>query len=113
MFAAVPITYQQYRGWSAGIAGLAFVVRSTMLQDLLTLVQPIGIGMLVRQDSSRAGFTVQIGAVIALFFDARYTSICDANDGLAPPEARLPMGALGAWFLPIGLLMCASLFGSD
>lgn len=39
MFAAVPITFQQYRGWSAGIAGLAFV--------------PIGIGMLVRHHAAR------------------------------------------------------------
>lgn len=80
MFGAFPIVYQEYRGWSQGIGGLAFL--------------GIAVGML-------------IGVAYALFDNKRYVKISRENGGMAPPEARLPPGMIGAAALPIGLFWFA------
>jgi MFS family permease len=80
LFSAFPIVYQQTRGWSPGIGGLAFL--------------GLAIGM--------------IGAVTYSIFDnKRYARIVDAHDGFAPPEARLPPTMIGGILAPIGLFWFA------
>lgn len=80
MFAAFPIVFQQKRGWSEGIGGLAFI--------------GIAVGML--------------SAVIYTIPDnGRYNRVAELHDGRAPPEARLPPGIIGCFFLPIGLFWFA------
>lgn len=80
MFAAFPIVYQENRGWSAGIGGLAFI--------------GIAVGMLI--------------AVVGTIPDnKRYMRIAAKNNGIAPPEARLPPAMLGSIFLPLGLFWFA------
>lgn len=80
MFGAFPIVFQEYRGWSQGIGGLAFL--------------GVAVGML-------------LGVAYALFDNKRYVKISRANGGVAPPEARLPPGMIGAVALPIGLFWFA------
>ena len=76
LFSAFPIVYQQSRGWSPGIGGLAFL--------------GIAVGML--------------GAVCYSIWDnKRFVRIMDENDGFAPPEARLPPTMFGGILIPIGL----------
>lgn len=80
MFSAFPIVFQEKRGWSEGIGGLAF----------------LGIA------------TGMIAAVIGVFFDNnRYMKVAAKHDGAAPPEARLPPAQLGSVLLPIGLFWFA------
>ncbi|KAK4506504.1 hypothetical protein PRZ48_000236 [Zasmidium cellare] len=79
-FGAFPIVYQQIRGWSAGIGGLAFL--------------GVAVGML--------------GAVAyAIFDNRRYARISDKYEGFAPPEARLPLCMVGSVAIPIGLFWFA------
>lgn len=70
------IVFQQDRGWSPGIGGLAFI--------------PIGIGMMIA-----------IGLVF--YFNNLYVKRANKEGGIAPPEARLPMAMLGGVLLPIGV----------
>ncbi|WPG99602.1 synaptic vesicle transporter [Acrodontium crateriforme] len=80
MFGAFPIVYQQQRGWSPGIGGLAFL--------------GVAIGML--------------GAVAYSIWDnKRYARISDENKGFAPPEARLPICMIGGVSISIGLFWFA------
>lgn len=80
MFGAFPIVFQQTRGWSPGIGGLAFL--------------GIMVGML-------------IGVGYAIWDNKRYIKVEDEHDGDAPPEARLPPGMVGSVALPIGLFWFA------
>lgn len=79
-FAAFPIVYQEGRGWSAGIGGLAFL-----------------------------GVTVGMMSAVAysIWDNKRYTNVQAKHNGDAPPEARLPPALVGAVFLPIGLFWFA------
>ena len=79
-FGAFPIVFQQARGWSQGIGGLAFL--------------GIAVGMLT-------------GVGYAIWDNKRYSKVEDDNDGEAPPEARLPPGMIGSIALPIGLFWFA------
>lgn len=80
LFAAFPIVYQQNRGWSAGIGGLAFL--------------GILVGMLF--------------AIAYTFPDnKRYIRVQEKHGGFAPPEARLTPTLVGSVFLPIGLFWFA------
>ncbi|OTB03604.1 hypothetical protein M426DRAFT_321524 [Hypoxylon sp. CI-4A] len=80
MFAAFPIVFQQGRGWSAGIGGLAFL------------------GILVGM----------VFAIVYTFPDnKRYNRILVAHGGFAPPESRLVPTMVGCVFLPIGLFWFA------
>lgn len=80
LFAAYPIVYQEYRGWSQGIGGLAFL--------------GVAVGM--------------IGALIYSIWDnKRYVRTSKAHDGFAPPEARMPPCLIGTICLPIGLIWFA------
>ncbi|KAK6063145.1 major facilitator superfamily transporter [Seiridium cupressi] len=79
-FSAYPIVYQQNRGWSAGIGGLAFI--------------GILIGM--------------IFAIIYTFPDnQRYIRAQQTHGGFAPPETRLIPTMVGSIFIPIGLFWFA------
>jgi len=80
MFGAFPIVYQQTRGWSQGIGGLAFL--------------GVAVGML-------------IGVGYAIYDNKRYERVEAEHDGDAPPEARLPPGMIGCVCLPIGLFWFA------
>jgi hypothetical protein len=80
LFAAFPIVFQQQRGWSPGIGGLAFI--------------GVAVGML---------FAVGY----AMFDNRRYLRVAAAHGGLAPPEARLPPAILGSVLLPVGLFWFA------
>lgn len=81
LFAAFPIVYQQYRGWSPGIGGLAFL--------------GVAVGMM--------------GAVIYSILDnKRYVRAGEKDDsGFAPPEARLPPAIIGGIAIPVGLFWFA------
>ncbi|KAJ5232412.1 hypothetical protein N7468_005368 [Penicillium chermesinum] len=76
LFAAYPIVYQEGRGWSEGIGGLAFMA--------------VLVGMLI---------------AISLTFpiNARYRKKCAQTTDRLPPEVRLPPAMLGGVALPIGL----------
>lgn len=76
LFAAFPIVYQQGRGWSQGIGGLAFL--------------GVAVGMM--------------GAVAYSIWDnKRYIrAIENSPNGFAPPEARLPPAIIGSICMPIG-----------
>lgn len=80
MFGAFPIVYQQQRGWSPGIGGLAFV--------------GVMVGMI-------------IAVIYSIFDNKRYMKVADKHQGKAPPEARLPPAMLGSVFLPVGLFWFA------
>ena len=85
MFGAFPIVYQQYRGWSEGIGGLAFL--------------GVAVGMLA-------------AVVYTIPDNKRYNRVADkatkaGSSNGAPPEARLPPALLGSIFLPIGLFWFA------
>ncbi|EFQ27097.1 major facilitator superfamily transporter [Colletotrichum graminicola] len=80
LFAAFPIVFQRYRGWSPGVGGLAFL--------------GVAVGM--------------VAAVTYTAFDSRrYVKVSAAHGGFAPPEARLPPSMIGACLLPIGLFWFA------
>lgn len=79
-FGAFPIVYQQGRGWTQGVGGLAFC--------------GVAVGMLT-------------GVGYSIIDNKRYARIEDEHDGEAPPEARLPPAIIGAVALPIGLFWFA------
>jgi len=80
MFAAFPIVYQEGRGWSAGVSGLAFC--------------GVAVGMM--------------GAVMySLWDNKRYNATAAKYNNAAPPEVRLPPAILGSVCLPIGLFWFA------
>lgn len=81
LFGAYPIVYQQYRGWSPGVAGLPFI--------------GVAIGML-----GSVAYSIWVD-------NPRYLRVVDKNNGTAPPEARLPSGLVGAVALPVGLFVFA------
>ncbi|KAF3064394.1 putative transporter C36.03c [Daldinia childiae] len=80
MFAAFPIVYQQNRGWSAGVGGLAFL--------------GIAVGMIV-------------AVTYSIWDNTRYAKTMAAHGGNAPPEARLPPALVGSVLLPVGLFWFA------
>ncbi|KAF2171347.1 hypothetical protein M409DRAFT_63670 [Zasmidium cellare ATCC 36951] len=82
-FGAFPIVYQQLRGWSPGIGGLAFL--------------GVAVGMLMA-----VGY--------AIWDNKRYSKISDAYEGFAPPEARLPLCMVGSIAVPIGLFCWCTLW---
>ena len=75
-----PIVYQQDRGWSPGLGGLAFL-----------------------------GIAIGSFAAIAfsLWDNKRYRRISDKYQGFAPPEARLGSVMLGGVLVPIGFFWFA------
>lgn len=81
LFEAFPIVFQQQRGWSAGVSGLAFL------------------GLL-------AGFVL---ALLWQIFgeNRRYSNYLRQNNGVAPPEQRLVPGAIGGLFLTGGMFWFA------
>ncbi|KAF5019984.1 hypothetical protein F66182_7997 [Fusarium sp. NRRL 66182] len=85
-FAAFPIVFQQGRGWSPGIGGLAFI--------------GIAVGMLF--------------AIAGTVLDQkRYIRAAEAAGGNAPPEARLPPTLVGSILIPVGLFWFAWTNGPD
>jgi len=81
LFSAFPIVYQQNRGWSEGVGGLAFL--------------GVAVGMLMA-----VGYSI--------WDNKRYLRACAADpDGIAPPEARLPPAIIGGVAIPIGLFWFA------
>ena len=81
LFGAFPIVFQQGRGWSQGIGGLAFI--------------GVAVGM--------------IAAVCYSIWDnKRYNKAIEASpSGIAAPEARLPPALVGSIAMPIGLFWFA------
>lgn len=80
LFAAYPIVFQEVRGWSEGIGGLAFI--------------GVLVGMLV--------------AVAYTFIDnLHYAKLARQTTGRLAPELRLPVGIIGSFALPIGLFWFA------
>jgi len=81
LFSAFPIVYQQGRGWSPGIGGLAFL--------------GVAVGMI-----AAVGYSI--------WDNKRYARVVAASEsGMASPEARLPPALLGAVAIPIGLFWFA------
>lgn len=80
LFGAFPIVYQQTRGWSPGIGGLAFL--------------GVAVGMIA-------------AVMYAIWDNKRYSRINDEYKGFAPPESRLPPTMIAAVALPIGLFWFA------
>ncbi|KAI7395288.1 synaptic vesicle transporter [Hortaea werneckii] len=80
LFSAYPIVYQQQRGWSPGIGGLAFI--------------GIAVGML-------------LAVAYSVWDNKRYAKVSDEHKGFAPPEARLPSCMVGGIAVPVGLFWFA------
>lgn len=81
LFAAFPIVFQQGRGWSPGIGGLAFI--------------GVAVGMMM-------------AVAYSTYDNKRYMRVAAASPGgRAPPEARLPPAILGSILLPVGLFWFA------
>ena len=80
LFGAFPIVYQQNRGWSPGIGGLAFI--------------GVAVGMI-------------IAVIYSIWDNKRYAKLSDEHKGFAPPEARLPPTMLGGIAVPVGLFWFA------
>ena len=80
LFGAFPIVFEQTRGWSQGIGGLAFL--------------GVAVGML-------------IGVTYSVIDNNRYAKVEASHGGEAPPEARLPPAMSGAVALPIGMFWFA------
>ncbi|KAK0253454.1 MFS siderochrome iron transporter 1 [Friedmanniomyces endolithicus] len=80
LFSAFPIVYQQNRGWSAGIGGLAFL--------------GVAVGMI-------------FAVAYSVWDNKRYSRVSDEHGGFAPPEARLPITMIGGIAIPIGLFWFA------
>lgn len=81
LFGAFPIVYQQGRGWSQGIGGLAFI------------------GVLI-------GMIIAV-AYSCSFDNKRYQKVVDDAGGFASPEARLPPAMIGGVALTVGLFWFA------
>ncbi|CAG5188939.1 uncharacterized protein ALTATR162_LOCUS12063 [Alternaria atra] len=81
LFGAFPIVYQQGRGWSQGIGGLAFL--------------GVAVGMIA-------------ATIYSIWDNKRYNKAIEASpSGVAAPEARLPPALLGSVIMPIGLFWFA------
>lgn len=80
MFGAFPIVFQIERGWTPGQGGLAFI--------------GVGVGM-------------TLGVALNIWENGRYSVKLENAGGRLPPEARLPMCALGGVLIPIGLFAFA------
>jgi MFS family permease len=81
MFASFPIVYQEARGWSEGVGGLAFL------------------GVLIGMN---------FAVIYTIFYDnKRYQKTADKHGGFAPPEARLPPAMVGGIALTVGLFWFA------
>lgn len=81
LFAAFPIVYQQGRGWSSGIGGLAFL--------------GVAVGMI-------------FAVIYSIWDNKRYIRAIESSpDGFAPPEARLPPALIGSIAMPVGLFWFA------
>ena len=83
LFAAFPIVYQEGRGWSPGIGGLAFL--------------GVAVGMIM-------------AVIYSAFDNKRYRKVTDRDDGFAPPDTRLPPTMLGGVMVPIGLFWVSNLY---
>ena len=81
LFSAFPIVYQQGRGWSECVGGLAFL--------------GVAVGML-------------LAVAYSVWDNKRYVRVEETEpSGIAPPEARLPPVLIGGVALPIGLFWFA------
>ena len=80
LFGAFPICFQEVRGWSEGIGGLAFL--------------GVAIGMII------AVMLVPLG-------NKQYMATAAKHGGIAPPEARLVSAIPGAIAIPLGLFWFA------
>lgn len=79
-FTSFPIVFQQHRGWSPSISGLAFI--------------PLSVGSV-------------LGLVLLGIDNARYGKRLEAAGGYLAPEERLVGVMAGACLLPAGLFMSA------
>ncbi|KAF5639070.1 hypothetical protein F52700_4239 [Fusarium sp. NRRL 52700] len=79
-FAAFPVVFEQARGWSQGIEGLAFL--------------GIAVGMAA-------------GLIYTVPDNKRYVLLDQKHHGFAPPEARLPPAIVGSFAIPVGLFWFA------
>ncbi|KAG7420710.1 Efflux pump FUB11 [Fusarium oxysporum f. sp. rapae] len=79
-FAAFPVVFEQARGWSQGIEGLAFL--------------GIAVGMLA-------------ALIYTIPDNKRYALLDQKHNGFAPPEARLPPAIIGSFAIPVGLFWFA------
>ena len=75
LFGAFPIVFQETRGWSPGVGGLAFL------------------GVLV-------GFMIALLYII-FYENPRYARKLQQEKGWLPPEQRLPPAIIGGVLLPI------------
>ncbi|KIX09346.1 uncharacterized protein Z518_00425 [Rhinocladiella mackenziei CBS 650.93] len=80
LFGAFPIVFEEKRGWSQGIGGLAFC--------------GVAVGMIA-------------GVAYNIVDNKRYERVERKHNGEAPPEARLPPGAVGSVAIPIGMFWFA------
>ncbi len=80
LFGAFPVVFQEYRGWSQGIGGLAFM--------------GVAVGMTA-------------GVTYTIFDNKRYANVEKAHNGEAPAEARLPPAMVGAVAIPLGMFWFA------
>ena len=80
LFGAFPIVFQEVRGWSQGVGGLAFL--------------GVAIGIL-------------IGVGYSIIDNKRYARVEKEHGGEAPPETRLPPAIVASFFLPIGIFWFA------
>lgn len=80
LFAAFPIVYQEERGWSPGIGGLAFL--------------GVAVGMI-------------LAVVYSAVDNKRYAKVSDKYQGFAPPETRLPPTQIGGVCATVGLFWFA------
>ena len=79
-FVAVPIVYEEGKGFSAGSTGLMFI--------------PLGVGVLM-------------GSALSPFINIHYKRLCRKHDGKPPAEVRLLPMMLSCWFVPVGLFIFA------
>jgi len=79
-FGAMPIVYQEQRGWNEGQGGLPFLA-------------------------------ILAGIMVAILYsipdDHRFRRRAEQNEGLAPPEQRLPPSIIGGFAVPISLFWFA------
>lgn len=80
LFEAIPIVYEDNRGWNAGVGGLPFL--------------GVMIGVLC-------------GTAYTVYDNKRYIRAQEDHAGYAPPEARLPPCMISAITIPIGLFWFA------